>query len=361
MKKSKGSSLFTLIEILGIIASLIWGNEFILMLFMAAMLLFCIVTCIVSQIKAPKAGEWKSIASCYIIFAILTMAGFWAVTTIAIPSVKAWEAQNEVTGPMRTFMTSDKATVYWDDDTLCFYTVYEDEEGKHFDKTQSYLSRESDMLLNYNQGYEFPPPFSFFTHVYAYPSTTTSISSDEYIITYDYENRSYIARVHIPGVIDFHESLHNVVIKLKTPASELDENIAIENSAEDAWNPGDWKVSQLASYVLIEGPDGSFDAKSIEMPYKDNEFFYSRLNQFYRAQGDDKTMITEDMIVPVCSFDITGSKVDKISFYQVGTKSGKTFNMDYMACEIVYSTGRTKVSVIREIPADLFTAAVDIS
>ena len=234
-------------------------------------------------------------------------------------------------------LSTEHADVYLDKKNMIIYSISDTFGAKYINKSYPVVSEKSEYYFLYNVGMEIKPEVDSVSSVYLYPPTPHTTTGYDYLIEFTCNNVQYVARVFIPGVVDFNHNISSHMLDIS-----YGENI---NTV--------YEVNKVDGYLLFQSEYSSFSTPFENVKYSENEFFYVRYNRYMRQYtgSDEVDEIEEENVRYINSVLVVSPTIKKVNFFWIGETVENVFNATTPVIEVVYDDGTSDIAIIKDINA----------
>ena len=229
--------------------------------------------------------------------------------------------------------------VYVNMDDKKVYSVSNIAGQKYINESTFSIYEESEYSFLYNVGIQLETKIDGIKEIYLYPPTPNTVTGYEYLLELDYENQKYVAKVFIPGIVEFSLSATAQMFAL-----------TYKSSSERYYI-----VSKFDKYMLFQSEYSSFSTPFENVKYtSEKEYFYVRYNRYLEAFYGDEVeyeQIGEENVRFISSYIPVSTVISKVNFFWVGIENNGTFTATLPVIEIVYIDGTCDIAVIKDIVA----------
>lgn len=219
------------------------------------------------------------------------------------------------------------------------YSISNIADQKYINESTFSIYEESEYSFLYNVGIQLNTEIDGVKEIYLYPPTPNTVTGYEYLLELDYESQKYVAKVFIPGIVEFPLSAKAQMFALTYKSS--DERFYI--------------VSKFDKYLLFQSEYSSFSTPFENVKYtSEKEYFYVRYNRYLEAfYGDEVEYeeIGEKNVRFISSYIPMSTVISKVNFFWVGIETNGKFTATLPVIEIVYIDNTCDIAVIKDVVA----------
>lgn len=232
-------------------------------------------------------------------------------------------------------------TLYVDMENKKTYTVSDIAGYKYINTSTFSIAEESEYNYLYNVGIQLNKTIPGLSEIFLYPPTPNTTTGYEYILEVEYSGQKYVAKVFIPGIVEFDFSAQAQMFALTY------------KSSSDRY----YIVSQFDEYLLFQSEYSTFSTPFKTVKYSsEKEYFYVRYNRYLNAMyGDSEEYqeIGEDNVRYISAYVPMSTAIEKVNFFWIGTTdSSGVFTGTLPVIEIVYIDNTSSIAVIKDIVAE---------
>ncbi len=310
-----------------------------------ALLFFTDIISITVYTKIKNPNKKVLLIGCSIFMALLCTISF-VFTTYADLGWSEKLALNKeiksIENSCEKVISTPLAEVYVNMDNKKTYTISNIAGQKYINTSTFSIAEESEYSFLYNVGVQLNVSIPGLSEIFLYPPTPNTTTGYEYLLEVEYSGQKYIAKVFLPGIVEFDFSANAQMFALTYKSS--DERYYI--------------VSQFDEYLLFQSEYSSFSTPFKTVKYtSEKEYFYVRYNRYLSAiyNNSDETYqeIGEDNVRYISAYNPMSTVIDKINFFWIGTTDENgTFTATLPVIEIVYIDNTCSIAVIKDIVAE---------
>jgi hypothetical protein len=312
-------------------------------IFFAILFLFDIISIIVYT-KIAKPTRKVLMPCCAIFMAILCITSF----AFSLYAEWGWNEKIALKKEIRNIektcsevISTPLGTVYVDMENKKTYTV-SDIAGYQYINTSTFsISEESEYNYLYNVGIQLNKNIPGLSEIFLYPPTPNTTTGYEYLLEVEYSGQKYIAKVFLPGIVEFDLSANAQMFALTYKSS----------------NERYYIVSQFDEYLLFQSEYSSFSTPFKTVKYSsEKEYFYVRYNRYLEAmygESEEYQEIGESNVRYISALVPMSTAIEKVNFFWIGTTdSSGVFTATLPVIEIVYIDNTSTIAVIKDIVAE---------